>query len=616
MSMKQKILSRIALMIVASTVAVILIVLFNFRSYGINAATDKAEIVSELVKNGLTSHMINGTMDKRESFLKNISHIKDVDKLWVIRSEIVSKQYGPPRKHEMPRDDIDLKVLESGEKEIILEERSNRALLRVTIPYKASADELVNCFQCHDANHGDTLGAISMEFDIMSVREEGIATIIKILLTTIIAILLVIFLSNRLLNPYLELFESLKYSIKKASIGNFTNKIETDLTDEAGDMVQEYDSLLAKLDNTFGQIDKKLRLFVATEAQNQNDPLTDAEAIITSLNRLYQFKKAIEQDVTKEEIYNRLAFVMQEYFKVKNFTFAEINPQSNESEIVLEIGQNVPCDARVDGNADHCRAKRTGTNVSSDDFPGICDCFKASDKHYHCIPVHVGGHIGLIIHIISDTEAEHIQIKKQSSLIKNYANEAAPVIESKRLMQMLRDSSLKDPLTGLYNRRFLDEYVEKLKPQVIRQKTSVGILLIDMDHFKMVNDTYGHDVGDVVLKELSMALHTNVRDADLVIRYGGEEFIILLMNVESEDKVMEIAQKLRNKVQSMDIAIGDNKRLKKTISIGVSLFPSDSESIWQAIKYADIALYEAKKTGRNKVVRFESRMWDEDQNNF
>ncbi len=614
MSMKQKILSRIALMIIASTVAVILIVLFNFRSYGINAATDKAEIVSELVKNGLTSHMINGTMDKRESFLKNISHIKDVEKLWVIRSEIVSKQYGPPRKHEMPRDDIDLKVLASGEKEIILEERSNQALLRVTIPYKASADELVNCFQCHDANHGDTLGAISMEFDIMSVREEGVATIVKILLTTVIAIGLVIFLTNRLLNPYLELFESLKNSIKKASMGNFSNKIETNLIDEAGEMVHEYDTLLEKLDNTFGQIDKKLRTFVATEAQNQHDPLTDAESIITALNRLYQFKKAIEQDVTKEDIYNRLAFVMQEYFKVKNFTFAEINAQTNESEIVLEIGQNIPCDAKVDNNADLCRAKRTGANVSSDDFPGICECFKAPQKNYHCIPVNVGGHTGLIIHIISDTEAEHVQIKKQSSLIKNYANEAAPVIETKRLMQMLRDSSLKDALTGLYNRRFLDEYVEKLKPQVIRQKINVGILLIDMDHFKMVNDTHGHDVGDMVLKELSGVLHNNVRESDLVIRYGGEEFIVLLMNVESEEKTMDVAEKLRSKVQSMDIAIGDNKRLKKTISIGVSLFPNDSESIWQAIKYADIALYEAKKSGRNRVVRFESHMWDADQN--
>ncbi len=614
MSMKQKILSRIGLMIIASTVVIILIVLFNFRSYGINAAMDKAEIVSELVKNGLTSHMINGTMDKRESFLKNISHIKDVEKLWVIRGGLVSKQYGPPHKHELVRDEIDEQVLATGEKYIALDEKANKALLRVTIPYKASADELVNCFQCHDADHGDTLGAISMEFDIMSVREEGVATIIKILLTTIIAIILVIYLTNRLLNPYLELFESLKKSIKRASAGNFTDKIESDLADEAGEMVQEYDSLLGKLDNTFGQIDKKLRTFVASRTCNISDPLTDAEEIITSLTRLYQFKKAIELDMTKEDIYGRLAYVLENYFQIKHFTFAEISSQTNESEVVLEVGEFILCNQGMEADADRCRAKRTGMDVASDDFPELCGCFGDHTKNYLCIPINIGGNIGLVIHIITDNEAEFAHIKSQSGLIKSYANEAAPVIESKRLMQILKESSLKDSLTGLYNRRFLDEYVEKLKPQVMRQKINVGIMLIDMDHFKMVNDTYGHAVGDVVLKELATVLNSNVREADLVIRYGGEEFIILLMDVESEEQTMEVAEKLRTKVQNTDISIGDNKRLNKTISLGVSMFPKDSESIWQAIKYADIALYEAKKTGRNRIVRFESSMWDEDPN--
>jgi diguanylate cyclase (GGDEF)-like protein len=614
MSMQNKILTRIGLMIIASTVAIILIVLVNFRTYGINAATDKAEIVSELVKNGLTSHMINGTMDKRESFLKNISHIKDVEKLWVLRSELVNKQYGPAKKHELPRDVIDEEVLLSGQKQIHLTEKSNKALLRVTIPYNASADELINCFQCHDANHGDTLGAISMEFDITSVREEGVATIIKILLTTVIAIVLVIFLTNRLLNPYLELFESLKTSIKRASAGNFTDRIESTLTDEAGDMVQAYDSLLGKLEKTFGQIDKKLRTFVASRTCNISDPLTDAEEIITSLTRLYQFKKAIELDRTKEDIYNRLAYVLENYFHIPNFTFAEITNQTNESQVILEFGELLLCNQGMDTNADLCRAKRTGIDVASDDFPELCSCYKDHTKNYLCIPINIGGNVGLVIHIITETPEELAHIKAQVGLIKSYANEAAPVIESKRLMQVLRDSSLKDSLTGLYNRRFLDEYVEKLKPQVMRQKISVGILMIDMDHFKMVNDTYGHNVGDVVLKELSSVLNSHVRDADLVIRYGGEEFIVLLMNVESEERTIEIAEKLREKVQMTEIAIGDNKRLNKTVSIGVSMFPGDSESIWQTIKYADVALYEAKKRGRNRMVRFDGTMWNEDPN--
>jgi len=396
--------------------------------------------------------------------------------------------------------------------------------------------------------------------------------------------------------------------------GRFDDKIESPLHDEAGDMVKEYTYLLDKLDNTFGQIDKKLRTFVASKNCTVNDPLTDAEEIITSLTRLYQFKKAIELDVSKEDIYNRLAYVFENYFNIKHFIIAEINYQTDEFEVVLRHSEYVFCAQIMGLDASGCRAKRTGNSVASDDFPKLCAYFNNTDKQHLCIPINIGGKVGMVIHIVSDSQEEFAGIKEQEELIKNYANEAAPVIESKKLMKMLRDSSLKDGMTGLYNRRFLDEYVDKLKPRAIRQKINIGILMIDMDHFKMVNDSYGHDIGDLVLKELAQTLSESVRSADLVIRYGGEEFIILLMDIESEEKAMEVSEKLRRRIQDKDIDIGGGKYLRKTISIGISMFPKDSDSIWQSIKYADIALYQAKNTGRNKVLRFEESMWNESPN--
>ena len=172
-------------------------------------------------------------------------------------------------------------------------------------------------------------------------------------------------------------------------------------------------------------------------------------------------------------------------------------------------------------------------------------------------------------------------------------------------MQALKDSAFTDNLTGLYNRRFLEEHTKKLIPQVKRDGKSIGVLLLDMDHFKAVNDEYGHDIGDKVLKELSRILSENIREADIAVRYGGEEFIVLLIDVKSKENAYNIAEKIRKKVKDNEIDVYAGNKLKKTISIGLSMFPENGQSIDAAIKNADIALYEAKNKGRDSVVIFE-----------
>jgi diguanylate cyclase (GGDEF)-like protein len=604
--MKNKILLRIGLMIGALSLGIILIVIFNFRNYGIKTAQEKAEIVAELVKDGLTSHMINGIMDKRDEFLRNTANNKDIEKLWVVRGEKVVKQYGKPMKQELPRDDIDKEVLKTGKKRIVITENFDHAKIRVTIPYVASSNGLINCFACHNADVGDTLGIVSMEFDISSIQSQGFQTVGKIILTTILAIIIVVLVTNKILNPYLELFESLKNSIKKASNGNFDAKIKSNLTDEAGEMVGEYDQLLYKLDNTFGQIDKNLRTLVSIE--RNKDPLSDAQNIISSLAQLFQFKKAIDLDQNKQDIYNRIEYALVEFFGIKNFAIYEIDHESNESKEVLRVGDIPLCSVEYSKNSDLCRAKRTGKDVSSDDFPELCPCFVGNDDYHLCIPVNIGGRVGIVLHIVCKEKEGFERIKQNIGFVKSYISEASPALESRRLMEILKESTLKDPMTKLYNRRYLDEYVEILAPQAIRKNIKVGILLIDMDYFKKVNDTYGHDVGDIVLKELSEILVKNVRKSDIVVRFGGEEFVALLYDIKEEGHLLHIAQKIRQEVENKEINIGNSKVLKKTVSIGVSMFPDDVNSFWQCIKFADIALYKAKESGRNKVVRYSKEM--------
>lgn len=131
--------------------------------------------------------------------------------------------------------------------------------------------------------------------------------------------------------------------------------------------------------------------------------------------------------------------------------------------------------------------------------------------------------------------------------------------------------------------------------------------MCDIDYFKQVNDVYGHNVGDMILKDTSIIIKKQIREADLAIRFGGEEFLVLLIDI-NEGEAEGLAEKIRKTMEDTKFKVPDGT-LKKTISLGVTEFPVDTDSFWQAIKFADVALYKAKETGRNKSLRFNKEMW-------
>ena len=169
-------------------------------------------------------------------------------------------------------------------------------------------------------------------------------------------------------------------------------------------------------------------------------------------------------------------------------------------------------------------------------------------------------------------------------------------------MNTLEKSANTDPLTGLYNRKYLVESINKINSQASRVKLDFGVLMVDIDFFKKVNDTYGHDVGDNAIKILADSLRETTRNSDILVRFGGEEFIILLYDCK-EEAISEVAEKIRLNFMSKIIPAG-YETISKTISIGSSTFPNDSKDLDDCIKFADLALYNAKNTGRNKVVKY------------
>lgn len=175
-----------------------------------------------------------------------------------------------------------------------------------------------------------------------------------------------------------------------------------------------------------------------------------------------------------------------------------------------------------------------------------------------------------------------------------------------RYEKRLQEMSITDPLTKLYNRLYMENIFETELHRAKRYQQVFSIIFVDIDHFKKVNDEFGHDVGDVVLIEIANILKSNSRALDTVARWGGEEFIILCP--ETDMKSAEtLAQKLRQAVEShkMQHVVGNNEPIivgHKTCSFGVSQYTEEDNSVKHIIKRADNALYEAKNNGRNQVV--------------
>ena len=613
MNTNKKLLLIVAVMLLVLMSAIVVNVAINFRDYSYKSALNKAHATAEYVRDGLTAHMVNGIMDKREFFLNNIKSHKDIKDFWIIRSPNVIAQFGPGFKNETARDDIDKKVLQSGAMQYKIEETPDNVSLRVTIPYKASAYGSPNCLQCHNAKEGEVLGAISVKFDITDTRYTGMMTILKIILINIVFLIIALYSVNHFFKPILNLFNELRKMIQYANLGDYSKRVDLKLKGEGQEVITQINTLFEKLESTFQDLKNSLSTFVSSSHISCQNPLEESKKIINELSNIYKFKKTIELDRSYKDILERLYFILENRFNIQNYKFYLIDKEKNQRELLYFKGDITQCDcSSVDKSTDLCRAYRTHSEVLSIDFEKVCQyCENKEGMQYLCIPFDINNEVSFVVSIFTDDLKEYHRIQDISKDIKNYFDAAKPVLESKFLMKKLKESSLKDALTGLYNRRFLENFIEKFTKQADRSEISYAVMMIDIDFFKMVNDSYGHDVGDSVIKELGFVLKTSIRASDIAIRYGGEEFLVLLYNPNKE-KVIDIAQTISDKFKSIEFQAG-NASFKKTLSIGIAYYPEQAESIWQAIKFADTALYVAKESGRDKIVEFKPSMYKEDK---
>jgi diguanylate cyclase (GGDEF)-like protein len=603
--------SALAILLVAVLVG---ISLFAFRAFSIASATEHLRSAAEIVRVSLTEAMINGVIDRREGLLNRLHEVDGLKSVRVVRSPLVVQQFGPGFAHEAPADDPERTVLATGKPFFETIHVDGEEIFRGTIPFTANSHGVPNCLQCHQVRDGDVLGAVTMTISIEDLKRKALATVGGIVGLIALFSLGIVILIQRIVRPVTATAGEVERAVQRALAGDFKSEVVPKSDDEIGDIADDLNRLLKFLDEGLNRIGGNVAQLTYRSPKPGENLLTATIDAVDILTKAAHFKQAIEEDETRDEIYQRLARVLKVEYGIDEFSIYEAVPSKNQVAAMLVDG--VPsescrwCDPQILVRPEACRACRTGHTVDAVTTPSICNSFLppegAGPRTHVCMPLIQSGGVGNVVQIVIKPE-DATRVHAQLPYISVYLREAAPVVEAKRLMDTLRDANLRDPMTGLNNRRFLEEFVDTLVASVQRRQTRLSILMLDLDYFKMVNDTHGHDAGDMVLKAVAKTLRQSVRTSDLVIRYGGEEFLIILHDADA-DAASAIAETIRQRIEDLKIPIGTTT-LQKTISIGVSEYPKDSETFWQAVKFADVALYRAKETGRNRVVRFTSDMW-------
>jgi diguanylate cyclase (GGDEF)-like protein len=217
---------------------------------------------------------------------------------------------------------------------------------------------------------------------------------------------------------------------------------------------------------------------------------------------------------------------------------------------------------------------------------------------YVCVPLIAQGESLGILHLGSQTAVPWPESLQQ--LAATVADQLGLAVANLKLRQMLQNQSIHDPLTGLFNRRYFEVTLERELKRAERHGTGVGIVIIDLDHFKQLNDTFGHDAGDMVLREVARLIQSSIRASDVACRYGGEEFVLIFVDADVT-VTQERAERVRAAASQLFLSHHGQSIGTVRLSAGVAVFPVHGKSGESLLQAADAALYQAKREGRDRV---------------
>lgn len=387
------------------------------------------------------------------------------------------------------------------------------------------------------------------------------------------------------------------------------------LEDEcAAQLTGSYISVIYKTYVYIGQ-EKHLREQLQKTNKEMKKTEKDLQAGIKRINAIYSINKVIRSVIKPDEMIKKLIGVIRDatesdevFIFLKDENSYELVLQGCPDDYISSIGFiRIPFGKGIEGIAAQTQMPVAVTeNVINDPrYESILDLELKYFNSVYAVPILIKEKkvIG-VLELRNNNKREYSQSEKK--LITAITDQLAIAIENALLHKKTELLSLTDDMTGLNNFRY---FQQKLKDEITRSKRyerDISLLMLDIDHFKKVNDTYGHLKGDIILKMVAHVITQTVRDVDMPARYGGEEFVVILPETNQKDSIT-IADRIRKRVEEIDFSGQEGlEYLKITISIGVASFPVNATKEKALIEAADKACYEAKRTGRNRVIGFSS----------
>jgi diguanylate cyclase (GGDEF)-like protein len=348
---------------------------------------------------------------------------------------------------------------------------------------------------------------------------------------------------------------------------------------------------------------KKLRIAEQTAINAQaklEGSLQQLQSETESGRLLNDLQANLQICINPPEAYEVLGGYAQRFIPSSAGAVFAIDSSRNLMGVMASWGDSLSPTQHILSPEDCCAMRGSRLHLRLETSQGLsCRHFSGSiPDAYLCLPLAALGETLGILHI--SVPNSDVFSPARLALIQQSGEYAALRLANLRLREKLHDQSIRDPLTGLYNRRFLEAALEQELHRSSRHHTGLGVIMADIDKFKSFNDSFGHNAGDIVLKEIGALFRRSVRTEDIVCRYGGEEFLMVLPDTTLES-VRERTEVMRDAIEKLELQHAGHALGKVTASFGISFSQDGVLTPDILLRYADEALYESKRRGCNCV---------------
>ncbi|MET3804069.1 diguanylate cyclase (GGDEF)-like protein [Nakamurella sp. UYEF19] len=323
------------------------------------------------------------------------------------------------------------------------------------------------------------------------------------------------------------------------------------------------------------------------------------------ITRLTKLGNVLQACDNVDEAFAALGESLGELFQGMSGSLHLFRSSRNVLELKVSWGQGK--DDRPLAPSDCWGLRRGQQHLAEGDHPALlCQHVRRRTGTSICIPMSAHGEISGLLQVMDRTCEPGSPLPPvpltpaKQSLALAVSEQAALALANLELRDKLRLQALRDPLTGLLNRRFVEEWLDREVARTDQSGRSFGVIMADIDHFKQINDLHGHDAGDQILKAVGDAIRSSLRPSDLPCRYGGEEFLLMLADVDGSILAAR-AEQVRSRVAALRIDHRGSPLPGVTLSAGIALYPQHGTDGTAVIDAADVALYVAKNNGRNQI---------------